>query len=121
MEDENDYHSHVKLMRNLLKKARDVGAIITDAQFRSIFLDYFPPSWDDITVNVPGSSSDDAINHLKAIWVKREARRIERQAKETKVKALAARSQTQKTSSSIICSNCSRKGHTKERYWARIE
>ena len=74
MEEDGSFEEHVKTMRNLVKEARDVGATISDAQFRSIFLDSFPKSWDETTIKAPGTSSDDAVEYLEAIWIKREDR-----------------------------------------------
>ena len=69
MEEEGSFEDHVRAMRNLVKEARDVGATVSDAQFRSILLDSFPKSWDETTIKAPGTSSDDAIEYLEAIWI----------------------------------------------------
>ena len=69
-------------------------------------------------VNIPGTASKNVVDHLEALWVKQEDRRSERLLEQEKVRALAAR--TTPTGHSVpTCNNCQKKGHVKEKCWAR--
>ena len=91
MDKGGDFDDHVKTMRKLVKEACKVGAVVSDSQFWSILLDSFPLSWDQNTVNIPGTTSEGTINHLEALWAIQEDRQNKRLLEQEKVKMLATR------------------------------
>ncbi|KAF9255058.1 hypothetical protein L218DRAFT_1008983 [Marasmius fiardii PR-910] len=67
-----DFDEHVHVMRNLVAEARNVGSTMTDAQFHSAFINSLGQEWDEVVINLPGTTSEEAIAHLEAIWIKQE-------------------------------------------------
>ncbi|KAJ3780651.1 hypothetical protein GGU10DRAFT_235628, partial [Lentinula aff. detonsa] len=116
---------HKKTMCNLLKKASNAGATISDQQFRAIVLASLPKEWDADIRNMPGTSSTDALIRLQAIWLQKEKRRRKDEQEEKKIKGLlatyAANAMPVDKSNKLTCTNpnCGKVGHSIQKCWAK--
>ncbi|GAV99168.1 retrotransposon Ty1-copia subclass [Lentinula edodes] len=121
---EETMEEHKRTMRNLLRRATNAGAVITDGQFRVIVLASLPKDWDADIRHLPGRTSSEAFIHLQGIWLQREKRRGEEEREEKKVKALLAMhvasvQAPDKNRPTCTNPNCRKVGHTIQKCWAK--
>ncbi|KAJ3911075.1 hypothetical protein F5877DRAFT_86518 [Lentinula edodes] len=121
---EETMEEHKRTMRNLLRRATNAGAVITDGQFRVIVLASLPKDWDADIRHLPGKTSSEAFIYLQGIWLQREKRRTEEEREEKKVKALlamhvASAQAPDKNRPTCANPNCKKIGHTIQRCWAK--
>jgi len=69
--DEDDFQNHITIMQNKLSQARALGADITNKNFKTIFLNSLPSSWDPVVTslykNIPISET---ISQLQVWWLR---------------------------------------------------
>lgn len=117
---------HEKKMKNLLCTLTDYGGICNDTQFCLILVASLSLDWKQDTRNVPGTSSEDAFMFLHSLYLEKQQERESSERDEKHVKALMAKqstlvaaTDTQQRNHDLLCSNCSKHGHTHPQCWSK--
>jgi len=111
--DDDDFPTHLSIMRNKLSQVRAMGIVISDTSFKTILLNSLPKSWNPAVASLYNNMPlSEAIQQLNVWWLCTKDNRPKSSSRS--VMALQTNTYIKKDRGLLVCTNpnCNRHGHT---------